>query len=307
MKKKSNWLIIGVMAVVLFLGILGVVTLTEDTGKTNNQIVAEDATATLSRLLKKVDIETVEPRKSPIMDAVEGEIDELPSIDENPLMVKGNGDLDIEIFSSPEKAGEGTDGWLNEVAKKFNAEKYEINGQTISVSIRKVDSGLGVEYIQTGKYLPDAFSPSNELWGEMLKAKNIDIELKTERLVGNTAGILLKKEVYDEMVKKYGSINLRAVVEATSNNEIIMGYTNPLASSAGLNFILTTLYNFDPQNPFSEEATEGFMSFQANVPFVAQTTMQIRESALGGSLDGLIIESQSYLNLPELRDFVFTP
>ncbi len=303
--KKVVAILVG--ALIVFGVIFGVVFLTRDSGKTNRQITEEDSTEKLAQLIKKVTVEETTLRKSPITDDILSEEDELPDIDDCPLMVIGDGTIDIEIFSSPEKAGTGTDGWLIEVAKKFNAERYEIDGKTISVSIRKVDSGLGVDYISTGKYIPDAFTPSNELWGEMLKSKNITLTLKAKRLAGNVAGILLNKESYDEILKKYGSVNLKSIVEATVNNEITMGYTNPLASSSGLNFILSTLYSFSPNDIFSTEAVDGFLSFQSNVSLLAQTTMQLRGSALNGSLDALILEYQSYKNLPELQSFVFTP
>ncbi len=298
---------ITVSGVIIFGVIFGVLFFTKDFGKTEIQVTQEDATETLARLLKNVTVQDTELIKSPVTYDTIDEKEELPDIDQCPLMVEGNGEIDIEIFSSPEKAGTGTDGWLVEVAKKFNSEKHLVDGKTISVSVRKIDSGLGVDYISTGKYTPDVFAPSNELWGEMLKAKKINLTLITNRLVGNTAGILLKKEAYDKIVKKYGSVNLKAVVDATVNNEITMGYTNPLASSSGLNFILGTLYSFSANDPFSKEAVDGFLSFQANVPLMAQTTMQLRESALNGSLDGLILEYQSLQNLPELKSFIFTP
>lgn len=305
-KFKKIGIMFGIVVAVILLVLLGI-TITRNFGKTDTQITQEDASTTLTSLRKKLDVTTIEPRKAPVdLEEADPE-EELPSIDEYPLTVEGKGDINVEIFSSPEKAGEGSDSWLNKVAEKFNSENYMLDGKSISVSIRNVSSGLAVEYIISGKYVPDAISPSNELWCEFLKAKNIKIVEKAKKLVGNTAGILLKKDVYDTIVSKYGSVNLKSIVEATVNNEISMGYTNPFISSAGLNFILSTLNSFDPTDSFSKEAIEGFESFQANVPYVAYNTMQIRESALSGSLDGLIIEYQSYYNLPELRDFVFTP
>ena len=38
-----------------------------------------------------------------------------------PWDIKRN--IDVEIFATSEKAGKGNDGWLNEVAEKFNREK----------------------------------------------------------------------------------------------------------------------------------------------------------------------------------------
>ncbi len=300
-------LILFITAIVLFLTITGVVWATRNSGKTTNQVTSENAEETLKRLIKKVDVQEVEAKKSPIMEDDMEIQDELPDIGEYPLIVVGKGDINIEIFSSPEKAGDNTDGWLNKVAENFNKEKYTQDGNVISVSVRKIDSGTALEYIYSGKYVPDAYSPSNALWGEMLKAKKVALTEKSERLVGNNAGILLKKDAYDKIVKKYGAVNLKSVIEATINEEITMGYTNPLASSSGLNFILSALCSFSPNDIFADEAVEGFLAFQNNIPLMAQTTMQLREAALKGTLDGLILEYQSYQNLPELKNFMFTP
>ena len=87
-----------------------------------------------------------------------------------------------------------------------------------------------------------------------------------------------------------------------------MGYTNPFASSAGLNFLVNTLYTYDNNNILSDTAVEGFNSFQTNIPFVSYTTMQMRDAAESGALDGFILEYQSYANLPDLkREYIFTP
>ena len=183
-----------------------------------------------------------------------------------------------------------------------------MNGKTVSVKIRQVASGLGMDYIVSEKYLPDAYNPSNELWGEMIKANGKTIELYDEKMVGNVAGIIMSKEKYDELIEKYGSINLKNVTEAVANGEINMGYTNPFASATGLNFLVSTLSTFDSSDPLSEKAIEGFNEFQTNIPLVAYTTLQLRNSAESGILDGFIMEYQTYINSPELKaDYVFTP
>lgn len=305
---KKIGALLGIIIVVVLVAIGGIY-ITRNIGKSEDQVNKETATMKMERLYKKINPKTVEPEMESLNFSYEEDNleEELPNIDQYPLEVKGNGDIDIEIFSSPEKAGDGTDGWLIEVANKFNKEKIQINGKTISVSVRKLDSGLGMDYISSGKYQPQAYSPSNELWGKMLEAKGIDIDLKTDRLVGNVAGILIKNDVYDALEEKYGIVNVKTIVEATIAGEVKMGYTNPLLSSSGLNFIISTLCNFDEKDPFSENAKVEFNNFQKNIPLLAYTTMQLRQSALKGSIDTLIIESQSLANLPELSDFKFIP
>ena len=194
------------------------------------------------------------------------------------------------------------------MAEGFNSQGHKVGTETVSVQIRKVNSGQALDYIATGKAVPEGFAPSSMLWADMLSAKGTPVEIISERLSGNVAGILLSNDTYDQIVEKYGSVDLKAITEATEAGEFAMGYTNPFASSAGLNFLICTLERYDLENPLSEEAKAGFQKFQRNVPFVALTTMQMREAAERGTLDGFIMEYQSYINDAMLSgNYKFTP
>lgn len=311
MKEKKKGNIIGILIVmaIIILGVIyGGITLTKNWGKIKETISKENATGKLKKICKDININEVEPRKAPIDLGIKDVKDTIPNIDKYPAKVENTTDSYIEIFSTGEKAGNGKDGWLIDVANNFNESKFEINGKIISVKVREIASGLGMDYIISEKYLPDAYSPSNELWGEMIKANGKTIELCDDRMVGNVAGILISKEKYDELIKKYGAINLKNITQAVANGEINMGYTNPFASATGLNFLVSTLATFDSSNPLSEKAIDGFNEFQNNIPLIAYTTLQLRNSAESGILDGFIMEYQTYINSPELKtDYIFTP
>lgn len=311
MKEKKKGNIIGILIVmaIIILGVIyGGITLTKNWGKSKETISKENATGKLKKICKDININEVEPRKAPIDLGIKDVKDTIPNIDKYPAKVENTTDSYIEIFSTGEKAGNGKDGWLIDVANNFNESKFEINGKIISVKVREISSGLGMDYIISEKYLPDAYSPSNELWGEMIKANGKTIELCDDRMVGNVAGILISKEKYDELIKKYGAINLKNITQAVANGEINMGYTNPFASATGLNFLVSTLATFDSSNPLSEKAIDGFNEFQNNIPLIAYTTLQLRNSAESGILDGFIMEYQTYINSPELKtDYIFTP
>lgn len=302
--------IIGTMCLmaVLVAGVVGGgIVLTKNIGKSEREISQEEAMEDLPKLLKKINITNVEPRKAQVQIGSTSLIDELPDISKYPLSVSGDGDIDIEIFSSTEKSSKGTDGWLNEVAENFNDEDFEIDGYDVSVSVRPVASGLSVDYIVSGKYVPQAFTPSNELWGKMIEAEGADIELIDKSIVSNTAGILVDKDTYSEIEKKYGSVSINSVVQATVDGTIAMGYTNPYASSTGLNFLVSALNCFDSSDMLSTKAVESFIDFQANVPFVAYTTLQMREAAESGALDAFIMENQTLYNDPSLKNYKFIP
>ena len=270
----------------------------------------EDATASLNRLVNRIDPDTATPVKSSVeySDQDDTTAAELPELDTNKITAEATTDLYAEIWCSPEKAGQGTDGWMRELAEQFNRAGYEVDGQRVSVRIRNVSSGLGNDYITTGKATPDAYTPSNSLWIKMLAAKGISCDYVRERTVGNVAGFLLDKEHYDALVDTYGQADLKALTQAVGAGELTMGYTNPFTSSTGLNFLVSTLLRYDRNDPLSDTAIEGFRQFQANVPFVAMTTVQMRDAAERGSLDGFVLEYQLYANDSTLsKQYKFVP
>jgi Ca-activated chloride channel homolog len=267
----------------------------------------KDLTGKIDYLKSKINVTNGTPRKASVELDSTNLYDELPNIDKYPLSVEGTGEINIEIFASPEKAGENKDGWIIETAKNFNNEKIKVNGKVISVSVRNVSSGQGADYIISGKYLPDAYTPSTKLWGDLITAQGGNVTTEADRLVGNVAGILVSADTKKQLEDTYGKADFGAVVKAVVNNEIVMGYTNPLASSTGLNFLLSTLNYYDAGNMLSDTAKNGFTEFQNNIPFVAYTTMQMRDSASSGKLDGMIMEYQTYKNDKELSKYEFIP
>ena len=240
--------------------------------------------------------------------------DALPPIDEFELVVRpqvGGNDVVVEIFVSTEKSGEGTDGWLVEVAQEFNSEARQLSGgQAAKVQIRKIPSGTGYQFISSGRHLPQAFSPSNHLWIQMA-AESVAMTPIRESLVGNVAGIVMTSEVAEEL-SPGGSLDVQTVIQAVVERRIDMGYTNPFASSTGLNFLAATLDSFSGGQEdqwLSPDVASTLEQFQAGVPFVALTTLQIRESVeKGGSLDAFVMEYQTYVNTGSLQDgFEFIP
>ncbi len=308
-KKISTKVIFGVIGAALIVSILVYlgISLTSDIGKSESQISTEKAAKALTTIIEKISVNTVTHQKGQIDLQAADLKASLPEISKYPAQVENSSPTYIEIFSSTEKAGSGTDGWLTEVARDFNNSAITIDGKQVSVRLRGIASGMATDYITSGKYRPDAFTPSNELWGEMITAQGIKAQLVHKRLAGNVAGILLSKAKKNELVQKYGAINIQTITEAVAQNELAMGYTNPFASSTGLNFLISALYTFDSSNLLSDKAVAGFEAFQTNVPVVAYTTLQMRESAKSGVLDGFVLEYQTYVNTPDIKAYEFTP
>ena len=309
-KQAKVGIFIGI-AVVVFTIVFLSLWLIQLISQQENQISGEQAAENrIADLLRDIKVETVtNPKKAAVSDTdILSDEEELPSIDKYPLSVAGSGEINVEIFSSPEKAGTGTDGWLNEVAENFNGEAFTVDGKTVSVSIRSVSSGLALDYIRSGKYVPEALSPSNEFWGSMLEAGGVKTELIEKKLAGNVAGVLLSREKYQDMISQYGAVNMKSITEATASGNLLMGYTNPFVSSTGLNFLVNTLYTYDADNLLSDKAVSGFKTFQENVPMVSYNTLQMRKAAESGSLDAMVMEHQQYVNDADLQNsYVFTP
>ena len=245
---------------------------------------------TLDEMYNDLDVEQATPVKGTVTLDTPDLYDELPEIDKYPLSVEGSGDVDIEIFTSGEKAGKDNDSWLIDVASSFNSSDVKTSdGKTVSMSVRSVPSGTAADYIISGKYLPDLYTPSNTLFGEYAISNNGSLELYADRLVGNTAGILVKKDS--------GYTTADEVIKAVQDNKITMGYTNPQTSATGLNLLLTLLQGGD----------DNFTKFNANIPYVAYTTQQMRDSASNGTLDAMLSEYQAYINdnnLTSMYDFI---
>jgi len=307
MKQKMGWK--SFLCALLFLSLgLALTGCGADEGvKARPSLTEKEAKENLAALLTQVNVKEVPLR----MDISGTELSdpgaELPDIAKYPLSVAGTAPVNVEIMASTEKAGPGMDGWLNAVAESFNRSGATASGQKVSVSIRPVASGLATDYITTDRYVPDAFSPANSLWGEIGSALGATMEAFETRLAGNTAGILMSKSAHEKYSAKYGDVTLGQIIEAVMAGDLLLGYTNPYVSSTGLNILTAMLQTFDPQDPLSPAAMERLQAFQAMVPPVAYTTAQMRESAKNGVLDAMIMEYQAYINEPSLKDYVFTP
>ncbi|MEM7213195.1 MAG: VWA domain-containing protein, partial [Pseudomonadota bacterium] len=232
----------------------------------------------------------------------------LPEIDTFPLVVSPTrrGPGVVEIFVSTEKSGKGDDAWMAEAARAFNANGVRLSdGSTAQVAIRSIASGTGYQFIASGVYRPDAYSPSNALWIEMARARCCEMTMLSERTVRNLAGIVMKNAVAEEL-EAGGQLNVPGIVDAVVQGRLAVGYADPFASSTGLNFLISVLNNFsggEAGKLLSPEAVSAFESFQARVPFIALTTLQMRDSVRrDGSLDAFVMEWQTFVKVDELRD-----
>jgi Ca-activated chloride channel family protein len=312
MKTKTPILIavIGVIAtVILICAALGS---NKNTGSNNgitNFSSTEDAEESMQKALKRIKVRNADPVKSTV-DYSDNLVANLPNIETKyPLTVIGNGDVDIEIFSTSEKAGKGQNGWLNEVAEAFNASKLRLeNGKVASVSVRSIPSGASSDYISNNIYVPQAYTPSNVLFGNLAIESGAKLQVCVPELVSNTAGIAINKDTKSAIDAKYGETNINTIIDAVIDGEMQLGYTYPYTSATGLNFLVNALQYFDGSNMLSNASIEKFQQLQKGIPFVCYTTDQMVNAMQSGTLQAGCVEYQAYVNNVTLKSsYEFIP
>ena len=231
----------------------------------------------------------------------------LADIDTFPLVVEGRGQINIEVAAATEMSSKAPDDWMVTAAERFNAGKNEVNGRSVSVSVRKITSGEVVTYMEDGGYRPDVYAPSNSAWGDMLSAKGFNVIKLADRVAGNTAGVLMEKKTYEDFKAKYGDVTVDKVLTASLAGDLTFAYTNPYTSSTGLNILAAMLKAFDPSDPLSEDAAGKLLDYQKQSPPVAYTTSVLREQAAKGIIKAMVMEEQAYKNTPELKNYIYTP
>jgi Ca-activated chloride channel homolog len=277
-------------------------------------LTADEARERLADQLERVDpTDDFETRAAQVSLDTTELADTLPPIDEFPVVVQPSADVVAEVFTSTEKSGTGTDGWMVETAEQFNSSGATLpDGRSVGISVRSIASGTGYSFLAAGRDLPDGFSPANQLWIEMANEATPLTEVSGS-LVPNVAGLVLRTETADQVREEYGDVTAATVLEATIAGDVVTGYTDPFASSTGLNYLVTVLDAFaegDEGRYLSPDVASVFEEFQRRVPFVALTTLQLRESVEreNGALDAFVMEWQTFTNTESLQSgFEFVP
>ncbi len=228
-----------------------------------------------------------------------------------------------------------SDDFLIEMAEEFNSKnKKTKSGKVIQIRVRKMASGTAYQYLSNGKYTGSAnrseglaYSPSNSLWVKMLDARSGEtsdytvepvairrkkialkefesdqaaldnVENNVDGVVGNVAGVFVRKDTFKEKFPNGKATDSCTIVNMAVNGELSIGYTNPYVSSTGLNFLWTALNCLSPGNPVEGDAVLAFRNFQKSVPALFETTLAMRESVrTGGSIEAGVVEYQSFVN-----------
>ncbi len=279
----------------------------DDPSSDVKEISRDDAIQEMEAILSRVNVYNEDAPVDLDMVDYSDEADALADISVYPITVQGNGAINIEIAADTELSSDAPDDWMNILAKKFNQENHEYNGKKVTITVRQITGGEVVTYMRAGLYQPDLYVPSHGAWGKMLDASGFQTITLCERLLGNTAGILISNKVYDDFIAKYKEVTMKTVVEATINKDLTFAYTYPYASSTGLNMLTMILAAFDPENPLSETAANKLMEYQKTAPPTAHTTAIMRNNAKRGIVNAMAMEEQAYVLNKELQDYVYVP
>lgn len=304
MKKIISLSLVFVLLLSCFVGCSDVY---DDPSSDVKEISRDDAIEEMDAILSQVNVIQQEAPVDLDMVDYSDEADALSDISVYPITVQGNGAINIEIAADTELSSEAPDDWMNVLAKKFNQEDHQYNGKKVTITVRQITGGEVVTYMRAGLYQPDLYVPSHGAWGKMLDASGIPTITLCDRLLGNTAGILISDKVYDSFIAKYKEATMKTVVEATINGDLTFAYTYPYASSTGLNMLTMILAAFDPENPLSETAASKLMEYQKTAPPTAHTTAIMRNNAKRGIVNAMAMEEQAYVLNKELENYVYVP
>lgn len=304
MKKIISLSLVFVLLLSCFVGCSDVY---DDPSSDVKEISRDDAIEEMDAILSQVNVIQQEAPVDLDMVDYSDEADALSDISVYPITVQGNGAINIEIAADTELSSEAPDDWMNVLAKKFNQEDHQYNGKKVTITVRQITGGEVVTYMRAGLYQPDLYVPSHGAWGKMLDASGIPTITLCDRLLGNTAGILISDKVYDSFIAKYKEATMKTVVEATINGDLTFAYTYPYASSTGLNMLTMILAAFDPENPLSETAASKLMEYQRTAPPTAHTTAIMRNNAKRGIVNAMAMEEQAYVLNKELENYVYVP
>lgn len=215
-------------------------------------------------------------------------ISHLPKLESIPLygenFSRGDDFIYIEIATSTEKGIAEYQDLMLVAVKKFNLKKETIKGKTIKVGLRSIASGTAYEMIAAGLYKPNAYTPSNALWVELLRYKGVSSHYLGS-IVNNPPGLLMKKKRYEELKKTYSKVDFDLIIELAMQGKLYPGYPNPYSSSTALNFLYTILFEAaKKQNQIltaelitNEIIASVFTEFQKSVKVIGPTTTYLRE------------------------------
>jgi Ca-activated chloride channel family protein len=247
--------------------------------------------------------------------------DPLPNLEDFPLygapLSSDPQTVTIEIFTSSEKANadKQNERWLIDVADAFNAQQQTLpSGAVMQAAIRKIPSGTAARLLGAKAAKPVGYSPSNDLWVEMVKSQGVNVVAVVDRLVPNVAGFVVRGKVYQDLASG-GNVTFEPFLNAVLSGKLKVGYPNPYTSSTALNLLYTILWQAAGHQQAGGALTEAelqspqissvFDAFQQQVLITTVTTLDLQEIFIRDpdKLQAFPLEYQNYQTLKNLSGF----
>lgn len=229
---------------------------------------------------------------------------DLPNIDSYNLLVKGGGDIDIEIFLHANNAEDNIVSLISYVAQAFNKEQMKLDGKIVSVSIRLLEENLAEEYILKGIY-PQGYICPNELYGIWLKEQGVNLTLINDTTLKNSIGIAIEKHKFEEINRKFGNVTIDTIIEACKENVISFAYSNPINSSVGLNFIASVFSKFNITDFSCVDGMTDFSEFHKSISLVSFNNEQLENAIAQKSINAFAIDYQTFMKKEKNKDYEF--
>lgn len=313
-----SWLTLSLCLTLLWGCFQGINQIQIDSFESADQVLRE-------RVLPKISLQSdIIPDEVAINYTVDNVEDPLPSLDKYPINgaqpTNDTNTVYLEIFSSSEKANPNKqdERWLLDVAEKFNANNTKTNsGKTIKVGLRNIPSGVAQRIIAAKAAQPTAYTPSHELWISMLTSAGIAVKPVNAALLPSNAGIVINQQAKQEVFGE-GEANLDQLLDAIVAGKLNIGYTNPYASSTGLNLLYTIFWRAaghqedgkpltvaDLQSP---QVNSIFTGFQQQVLITALTTPDLKTIFLRDpdKLPAFSLDYLTYATLKQSPEFANT-
>ena len=317
-----HWFILGLCLTLLSACATSIINPKVDSFETANKVLRQ-------QILPKISIETALISDQIAQGYTTDNIQEqLPELNRFPLYAARPSNnpnvVYIELFSSSEKANvkKQNERWLVEVAKAFNQKRQTTSsGKVIQVGVRKIPSGTAARMLAARKVEPAGYSPSNDLWVAILESQGLKPKYVARRLVPNTAGIVIRGELYRDLASA-GEVTFERLLDAIASGKLTIGYPNPYSSSTALNLLYTLFWraagHHQNRQPLtiadlkSPQVNSVFRDFQKQVLVTTTTTLDLQEIFIRDKekLQAFPLEYQNYQQVKKIPGFetsVFVP
>jgi Ca-activated chloride channel homolog len=177
-----------------------------------------------------------------------------------------------------------------DVADAFNQQQQKnASGQTLQVGIRRVPSGVAASLFAAKAAQPAGYSPSHDLWVELLKKDGVQTTIVEPKLIEDCGGFLVEEKAYQQLAAG-GEVTFPRLLDRILAGQLKLGYSNPYTSSTSLNLLYQIFWeaaghrknnqSLTVSESKSSQVASVFDTFQKQVVVTGTTSMDLRDAFL---------------------------